>query len=880
MSHSPSRLSTSTWFWIGKLTPPKTLLTSTPREALLASLRTHGRRPLLLFVAPAGYGKTVLLMQWRQELLVNCAQSVVAWLSLDDADAEPNRFLAYLILALERAGLRLGHLYRLAEAQSLDAQPQRTIAALLQALSQANRPVTLLIDDYHTAACCEVDHIMQNLIEQAAPWLQLVVASRVRPDWSLARWKAKGWVHEISARELRLSQDETRRILGADIEAEDAQGLYQTTEGWAVAVQLARLWWASSDGSVFGLTAFSGRATDAAEYLAEQVLASLSADCQAFLLQTSLLERFNAELADAVRERNDSARLLAQLSHLDALLVPLDAERQWFRYHGMLRDFLTPRVDPAQARIIHRAAARWLGQGTDWVQAVAHAIRARDTELAVSLVVRAGGWALVLRRGIRYAQSLIQLFDMHTCRTEPDLLLLQAYLHAKLGEHELCTQLLLLAENALHAEPRLLRDFHVIRVLSNAYFDHFEASSIALAPGEHDEDTLVQGTLGCVDTLALLTRGEPQPALQCVHAAHVKMRLAASPRGESYCRIHEAQALAMSGKVEAARHLIDETLAFVHSHFGGENSLKALVGCSKAQHCYWQGDWAESAPWLRDGWASLEHADGWLDMVATTAEVSWRITLRSRGMQPALLELERTALLATARHWHRLSRLVRAWRVDLLVQCGALARARKEALNADLESSVRTPADWRNHEAATLALARLQIATNASQAALNRLQREGRLLQEKGLLLPAWRLQLLALAASCKAQLALSEHDIRFALAPVTEQNLPGLLLETGPWLLPALEKTAHAFPAQHATLTRLRGWRAHPVRPKIPLSSKETQVLIELANGQPNKAIAQALDVSENTVKFHLKNIYAKLSVDNRTAAIKAALQQGLLTL
>ena len=102
--------------------------------------------------------------------------------------------------------------------------------------------------------------------------------------------------------------------------------------------------------------------------------------------------------------------------------------------------------------------------------------------------------------------------------------------------------------------------------------------------------------------------------------------------------------------------------------------------------------------------------------------------------------------------------------------------------------------------------------------------------------------------------------------------------MEVGPWLLPALERTQDARPCLPRLISRLRGWRAHPVRPKIPLSSKETQVLSLLAHGQPNKIIAQGLNLSENTVKFHLKNIYTKLGVDNRTAAIHAAMQQGLL--
>lgn len=880
MKHDISHSVSSTWCWIGKITPPKTLQTSQIRETLLASLHVQGQVPLLLLVAPAGYGKTVLLTQWRLALLECTPKANVAWLSLHEADGDPNRFLAYLILALERSGLKMGHLSRLAESQSLDAQPQRTLCALVQVLEQTKHPVTLLLDDYHTVVCHEVNNILQTLIEHAAPWLHVVVASRTRPAWPLAHWRAKGWMHEVTAHQLSLSPDETRNILGATVTPEDALQLHRTTEGWAVAVQLARLWLASSDGSLFGLTAFCGGVADIAEYLAEQILASLSTECQTFLLETSLLERFNADLVDAVRNRTDSAQRLIELRHLDALLVPLDVDHQWFRYHGLLRDFLSLRVNTRQAHHIHRGAAQWLAQATDWVQAVAHALRAKDIALAISLVVRAGGWALVLSKGIRYAQSLVQQFDEHARQTSPDLLLLQAYLHAKLGNHAFCAQLLALAELNLQDDPRLIRDFYLINTLSNTYLDRFgQACELRPAPCvDHPDEMLLQATLECIDTMAMMIRGDIKKSLLNVRAAHIKMRLVGSPRGEMYCSIHEAQALALSGDIRASECMVDEALSFVLSHFGGESSLKALTGCLKAQHCYWQGDWAQVVPWLQNGWASLDYADGWLEIVATTAEVTWRTTLRAKGLQPTLLELKQVAEHATARNWPRLRQLVQAWRIDVLVQCGLLTQARKEATQIDLESMATTLEDWRVHQAATLALARLQITTGAAMAALNRLQREGTQLLDKGLLLPLWRQNLMALAATCKAQLDISPQAERLILTSIAQEALPGLLLEVGPLLLPALERHPEILPSMPCVITRLRGWRAHPVRPKIPLSAKETQVLNLLANGLPNKVIAQGLNLSANTVKFHLKNIYTKLSVDNRTAAISAAMRQGLL--
>lgn len=188
-----------------------------------------------------------------------------------------------------------------------------------------------MLDDYHRAASPAVDEIFMTLLERGGIWLQFVVASRTRPRWSVASLKARGLLHEVDASDLVLSLSEASHILGASLDRSALAIVHSRTEGWAVAVQLARLWFQRGSGTSHDLQAFSGRVSEVGEYLAEQVVENLPEDCREFLLETSLLERFNAELADVVRGRNDSAALLARLAHFDALLVPLDAGRSWFR---------------------------------------------------------------------------------------------------------------------------------------------------------------------------------------------------------------------------------------------------------------------------------------------------------------------------------------------------------------------------------------------------------------------------------------------------------------------------------------------------------------------------------------------------------------------
>jgi len=871
-------------------------LDAVQRHALLTRLSEHRRMSLALVVSPPGFGKTTLLSQWRGALMSEAVPAPVAWLSLDEADADANRFLAYLVLALEAAGIAMTGLSQSAHALAMDPNPQRTLAALLQALERGGRRVTIMLDDYHRAASAPTDALILALLERGSAWCQFVVASRSRPRWPLATLKARGLLHEVAASDLILSLSEASHIMGDDFDRSALAIVHARTEGWAVAVQLARLWLQRGAGSSSGLKAFDGRVSDVAEYLAEQIVENLPADCREFLLETSPLERFNAELADVVRGRTDSQAVLRQLAPFEALLVPLDAAHSWFRYHLMLADFLRPRLDAMRARHIHRAAAQWLARQGDWSLAVSHALQAHDGGLAVQIVQEAGGWELVLKRGIQYTQSLLQQFDDLTRRTEPELLLMQSYLHAKLGDEALALELLRLAEVAVVAacDPRLRRDHLIIAALVHIYFDRIASDLYWPADGSAvsllmPDDPLGQGTLLCGTAVVALATGRMADASRAALDARTRMRLVGSPLGENYCLIHLAQALSATGQVATSRLRIDEALALAETNFGTDSSLKALVGCFKAQHLYWQGQWLEAVPWLRGSQDTLEHVDGWLDLFATSAEVSWRVALRHEGLQSALTLIDRAGQLARGRNLSRLARLVAAWRVDLLSQCSLLTQATNEASAAALKEQLAAasrpaePAglDWRFLEAGTLALARLQMAAGPASAALTRLAETSARFEQAGLLLASWRLRLMALLAQRRTQ----DRDVpptlvRDVLAPILHNGLSGLLLETGPGILPLLYQLEGTLPPQAmAVVGQLRGWQTHPPRPRAQFSAKETEVLQLLVSGQANKAIARALDISENTVKFHLKQVFLKLGVDNRTAAIGAALQQGFVS-
>ena len=887
------------WMWVGKLTPPQIKLDAVQREVLLKRLLQSQHVPLALIVSPAGFGKTTLLAQLHavQQQAGGPAAGATqqaAWLTLDDADRDEGSFLAGMLLALDRAGIELGPLLRRAHDQTLEADPMRTVSALLLAVQRAHRRVTLLLDDYHRASSPAVDAIVLMLAERGGQLLRLVIASRTRPAWPLATMKACGQLQEIYPGELVLSLSETTTVLGKGVDPFKASIIHARTEGWAVAIQLARLWVSEGPGSSHGLQAFSGRVTEVADYLSEQVIAQLPEECRDFLVETSMFERFNAELADVARGRNDSSRLLARLAGIDSLLVPLDASKTWFRYHQLFADFLRPRLDKRRAKEIHRAAAPWLAEQEDWVLAVVHALSAGDVRLAVSFIEKAGGWKLVLHMGIQYVRRLLDLFDDVTRRSEPQLLLIQAYLHAKHGDELLAFEMVRLAKVGLEREPSASaeHDLIVIEALVHSYFDHLEVSKGWPKTGDAanrylPDDPLGQATLLCVSAVSAVALGHMPQAIEAAQAARTRMRLVRSPLGENFCLLHESQALSVMGQLEQGRLMVGEALEMADANYGTDSSMKALVGCFKAQQLYWDGRWTEAQPLIQSIQDTLLSVDGWLDVFAVMSEVAWRIAVRHDGCKQALAVLDDTALLARRRRMPRLERMARVWRIDLLAQSGMAAQARKELSSSSLDKEMTAafngsvPLDWRFVEAAALAQARLHLAggTVSSSAGQARLRRAAKILQTMGLHLPAWRVNLMSLLLERRISGdGASEGDAESALTPIIEHGLNGFLMELGQQVVPVVQQLVGPLSTQvQSALQKFSGPAARPLRP-VQCSAKELEVLSLLVAGQPNKLIARALGISVDTVKFHLKQIYRKLGVENRSSAVTIAIRQGVV--
>jgi LuxR family maltose regulon positive regulatory protein len=374
-----------------KLTPPRVRPEHVVRHELLALLRATESRTLTLVAAPPGFGKTTLLAQW----VASDDGPGAAWLSLDEDDNDPARFVAYLIAAFRTTETEVGA-RALGAIQAPGASlVEVVLPLLLNDLVAVERETVLVVDDYHLITNPDIHGALAYLIGRLPSKVRLALATREDPPLPLGRLRARGELTELRAEDLRFQGDETREFLseglGLDLATNDVDRLQTRTEGWPAALYLAALSLRGRSNPSRVIDTFAGDDRYLVDYLTGELLARQRPELRAFLLRTSVLNRLCASLCDAVTDRDDSAALLAELERSNLLLVPLDMKREWYRYHHLLADLLRQelsRTDPDSVPELHRRAFGWYRSAGLIVDAANHATAAGDVDAAVELIAR------------------------------------------------------------------------------------------------------------------------------------------------------------------------------------------------------------------------------------------------------------------------------------------------------------------------------------------------------------------------------------------------------------------------------------------------------------------------------------------------------------
>src|SRR5690349_6324849 len=361
------------------------------RPRLLERMNAGLQRKLTLIAAPAGFGKTTVVSAW----VADCARPV-AWLSLDEGDSDPPRFLTYFVAALRTIAPHIG-------AGTLDAlqapQPppiEALLTALLNEITTIPDDFVLVLDDYHVIDSQAVDQALTFLLEHLPPQLHLVLTTRADPPLPLARLRVRGQLTELRAADLRFTPAEAAEFLtqamGLDLAAAGVAALAARAEGWIAGLQLAELSLHGHPDVAGFIRAFAGDHHYIADYLVDEVLQRQPEPMRRFLLQTSILDRLHGPLCDAVTGQEAGHARLAALERSNFFVVPLNDTRQWYRYHHLFADVLYAHLlaeQPDQVATLHGRASAWYEQHGAAAEAIRHALAAADFARVADLVERA-----------------------------------------------------------------------------------------------------------------------------------------------------------------------------------------------------------------------------------------------------------------------------------------------------------------------------------------------------------------------------------------------------------------------------------------------------------------------------------------------------------
>ena len=909
-----------------KLAPPPARLDLVRRPHLVERLNEAVRLKLTLISAPAGFGKTTLLAEWRTSPPTR--KLPTAWLALDERDDDSARFWTYVIGALDGISADVG---RGAQALLQSPQPppvEMMLTVLVNALAAVPFDFALVLDDYHLIGAKSIHQSLSFLLDHMPPQMHLILATRADPPVALARLRARGQLTELRAGDLRFTPDEVAaflgQVMGMRLPAVDVAALETRTEGWIAGLQLAALSMRGRD-DVFGfIAAFTGSHRHILDYLTEEVLARQPEDVESFLLQTCILDRLAAPLCDAMTGRSDGQAMLERVERDNLFLLALDEARGWYRYHHLFADALRTRLQqtqPAMVSALHARAAEWHEHNGSRDEAVRHALAAGDFERAARLLEHEAGEMLLRGQGASL-RAAIEALPAAYVRARPWLSLSAAWA-------------LLFAGQVDAVEPRLREVEGMAGAIERGDDGHAGESDA----GQDARGDMLGGVALARAALAAMQTDAPRTIEMCQQA------LAYLPEGSMVLRGLAAGYLGtaywLTGDVEAAGNAVNEAIALSRQAGNAYYALtttsllgqlrmaqgrlrEAATAYEQALHLAAQeyGEIPSVAPahvglsdvlleWNELGGAE-RHAQQAITLGRQGGDLSTLIlgyltlarvksALRDRdGSLAALDEVERVAQHSTLPAY--VAGGIAAWRARLALSFDDSAAAAGWA--RQLEWSTQPTAVWLG-DIESITLARVLVALgrlDEAMAALERLRSEAETGGRTGSVIEC--LALVALVAQARGNSDEALASLRRALVLAEPHGYVRVFIGQGAAMARLLAKLLEVeqrwrgsweAAASASYIRRLlgafdpafeqaaRGPAAAPTHGEAqtliePLSGRELEVLRLIASGASNRDIARELIVSLGTVKKHLNNIFGKLDAHSRTQAVARARQLGLL--
>ena len=899
-----------------KLYTPPLRPDAIPRPRLIQRLDRGLHGKLTLVSAAAGFGKTTLVSAW----IADCGRPA-AWLSLDEADSDPVRFLRYVVAALGTVAPELGESALAALNSPQPPGPETVLTGLLNEIAALPTPFLLVLDDYHVLDAPPVDQALAFLLDHQPPQMHLVITTREDPPLPLARLRARGQMTELRAADLRFTPDEAAGFLtqgmGLALSAAEVEALEARTEGWIAGLQMAALSLQGRTDTAAFVDAFTGSHRFVLDYLVEEVLQRQPPAVRTFLLQTAILDRLSGPLCQAVTGQAQSGAMLATLERANLFVVPLDDRRNWYRYHHLFVEMLLVRSATEQTEplaVLHRRASRWYAHNGLTAEAIHHALAGEDFDVAAGLIERVWPEMDSFFRTDAWLKWADALPDA-TVSARPVLIV--SYAWALLNNGDLVgaetrlreAEALLAPETGQPAPDTLGLDSEQFANLlgSVATAWAYTAQSRGDIPGSithaqraldllDDDDHVRRGPAASLLGLAQWAIGDLEAAHGSLAAAMNGFRAA----GRLAFAISGTYGLAdmrvAQGRLGAAIRVYEQALELATAQDGlllpGTTDL--YLGLAELHRE--RGDPAAAASFMAKNDELGEEA-ALQDWPYRMRRVKAQFAVDAGDFDSALALLDEAEQLYFPTPVPNV-RSVAGMKARVWLAQGRVAEAKAWASAQGI--SVDGTLTFLN-EFEHITLARILMADGETDVALTLLDRLNRGAASGGRLYSVMEILILtALAHHRQGELSTALEALSQALALAEPEGFVRIFVDEGPNMADLLGKAA-AQRVEPAYVARLlaafdgaasTGERAQhhpqppvdasapaPVTPLLdPLSEREMEVLHLLTTELSGPQIADHLVVSLNTLRTHTKNIYSKLGVGSRRAAVRRAQELGLL--
>ena len=864
-----------------------------PRPRLIERLNDGLHRKLTLVSAPAGYGKTTLINGWLEQL-----DSPIAWVSLDDGDNDPTRFLVYLLAALQMVDAQVGKT-AVTMLQSPQPPPSTVVvSALINDVVGLSNHCVLVLDDYHVITETAVHQAVTFLLDNLLPNLHLVITSRAIPPLPLPRLRARGQLTEIDQQALRFTTSETAALLNdtllLNLTSTQIAALESRTEGWIAGLHIAALSMQNRADVAEFIDTFSGGHRYIFDYLVDEVLAQQPETIREFLQKTAVLNHLRADLCDALLGVEDwrleatqspisnrqSQSILEQLDAAHLFITPLDDRREWYRYHPLFADVLRQQLAADERKVQHRRASRWFAEQGMLPEAIHHALAAHAMDDAAQLIQQAA-YPTLMRGEHQTLQRWLNALPSETVRSQSKLALYQGWLYFIGGQIEDAAMFAAAASNNLPA----------------------------------DAPSVQQGRLDCLRAWIALHQDSAETAVSLAQSAVQNLgdadkqfrMLAGVVLGEAYDMMGDAQAAVSAyrdgvSNVAGAEDTVVSQVALLRLAVGLNDTGRRREAVALVQ----QHSQKDSNSLLQLAAAALALEANQLETAVSRLQAGLTAARQLNiggGMlygqhilaQVQLAQGDWEAALQTARQVSEMGREQQSsfyinWAAAFLAriqmqygeETAVTISRNKDFLDEAHLTIEKQPLLW--EEPVYFFAARQLLAQHRPDEALRLLTQLETSVQRGGR--DRMRLTIIlrqALAYQMKNDRAKAAALLQKALKLAAPEGYLVAFLDEGEALIRLLKQTLPGLSGtavlQFAGQVLAAGGEEQTTQTLIePLTERELDILRLVVAGRSNAEIGELLFLSLNTVKWHLKNIYAKLDVRNRIEATNRASELDLL--